>query len=110
MLPSIISQQTEQAIRSFLLHSFEMSSHLFSRTDVNGVYSSAMEDFLSTKENLSKGPYISLNLPFRQSSLNRDFFPNLYLPFIPYKHQAKAYERLTAAKPLSICPILILLS
>ena len=45
MLPSIISQQTEQAIRSFLLHSFEMSSHLFSRTDVNGVYSSAMEDF-----------------------------------------------------------------
>ncbi len=101
MLPSIISQQTEQAIRSFLLHSFEMSSHLFSRTDVNGVYSSAMEDFLSTKENLSKGPYISLNLPFRQSSLSRDFFPNLYLPFIPYQHQAKAYERLTAAKPLS---------
>jgi len=101
MLPSIISRQTEQAIRSFLLHSFEMNSHLFSRADQFGTYSNAMEDFLNTKENLSKGPYISMSLPFRQSNLGRSFFSNLYLPFIPYQHQANAYERLTAAKPLS---------
>ena len=74
MLPSIISRQTEQAIRSFLLHSFEMNSHLFSRADQFGAYSNAMEDFLNTKENLSKGPYISMSLPFRQSDLGRDYF------------------------------------
>ena len=79
MLPSIISRQTEQAIRSFLLHSFEMNSHLFSRADQFGTYSNAMEDFLNTKENLSKGPYISMSLPFRLSDLGRDYFSNLYL-------------------------------
>ena len=42
-----------------------------------------------------------MSLPFRQSDLGRDYFSNLYLPFIPYQHQANAYERLTAAKPLS---------
>lgn len=101
MLPSIISRQTEEAVRSFLLHSFEMSSPLFSRTDEFGCSSNAMEDFLGNKVNLSKGPYISLSLPFRTSSLSRSFFKHLYLPFPPFQHQARAYERLSAAKPQS---------
>ena len=101
MLPSIISHQTEEAIRTFLSHSFEMSSPLFSRTDEYGQYANAMEDFLNKKENLAKGPYISMSLPFRTSQLTRDYFKNLYLPFPPFQHQAKAYERLSAAEPKS---------
>ncbi|PTU02892.1 helicase with metal-binding cysteine cluster, partial [Pseudomonas sp. HMWF031] len=101
MLPSIISHQTEEAIRTFLSHSFEMSSPLFSRVDQYGQYTNAMEDFLNKKENLAKGPYISMSLPFRTSQLTRDYFKNLYLPFPPFQHQAKAYERLSAAEPKS---------
>ncbi len=97
MLPSVISTQVEAALKSFLLNSFDMSSPLFRRNDGT----TAMDDFLAESGNLSKGPYLSINLPFRQSVLTRTFFPNINMPFIPFEHQAKAYNRLSAAKPES---------
>jgi DEAD/DEAH box helicase domain-containing protein len=101
MLPSVVSRQVDHAIRSFLTHSFEMSSPLFFGENESGQYETAMDVFLAKPGNLSRGPYISINLPFRQSTLARDYFSNLYLSNSPYAHQSKAYERLTSAKPQS---------
>ena len=97
MLPSVISTQVETALKSFLLNSFDMSSPLFRREDGT----TAMDDFLAEAGNLSKGPYLSINLPFRQSALKRNYFANINMPFVPFEHQAKAYHRLSAAKPES---------
>jgi len=97
MLPSVISTQVETALKSFLLNSFDMSSPLFRREDGT----TAMDDFLAEEGNLSKGPYISINLPFRESKLSRSYFSNIIMPFVPFEHQAKAYTRLSAAKPES---------
>lgn len=97
MLPSVLTTQVEDAIKSFLLHSFDMSSPLFRREDG----STAMSDFLNEPGNLSKGPYLSINLPFRNSQLSQQFFSHIEMPFVPYSHQAKAYHRLAAAKPES---------
>jgi len=97
MLPSVISTQVETALKSFLLNSFDMSSPLFRRDDGT----TAMDDFLAEPGNLSKGPYISINLPFRQSVLARDYFTSINMPFVPFEHQARAYQRLSAAKPES---------
>ncbi len=97
MLPSVLTTQIEDALKSFLLHSFDMSSPLFRREDGT----TAMSDFLSEPGNLSKGPYLSINLPFRNSQLSRQFFSHIDMPFVPYSHQAKAYHRLAAAKPES---------
>jgi DEAD/DEAH box helicase domain-containing protein len=91
----------EAALKSFLLNSFEMSSPLFFGKNEIGQFETAMDVFLAKPGNLSKGPYISINLPFRQSKLARDYFPHLYLPNPPYAHQEKAYVRLAAAKPQS---------
>lgn len=97
MLPSVISTQVESALKSFLVNSFDMSSPLFRREDGT----TAMDDFLAEPGNLSKGPYLSINLPFRQSVLARNYFANINMPFVPFEHQAKAYHRLSAAKPQS---------
>ncbi len=97
MLPSVISRQVDSALRTFLSNAFEMSSPLFLRDDGT----SAMDDFLKQEGNLSKGPYLSINLPFRQSKLSLDYFPNLKLSFPPYAHQAIAYQRLASSKPES---------
>lgn len=102
MLPSVISRQVESSIRTFLANAFEMSSPLFLRKEsLRGEHTSAMDDFLNQEGNLSKGPYISINLPFRQSKLSRDFFPTINMPFDAHEHQAKAYHRLVSAKPES---------
>jgi DEAD/DEAH box helicase domain-containing protein len=101
MLPSVVSKQVDHALRTFLSHSFEMSSPLFFGKNESGQYETAMDAFLAKPGNLSKGPYISINLPFRQSNLARDYFPHLYLPNAAYAHQAKAYARLSSAQPQS---------
>jgi DEAD/DEAH box helicase domain-containing protein len=97
MIPSIISTQVETALKSFLLNSFDMSSPLFRREDGT----TAMDDFLSEPGNLSKGPYLSIHLPFRESTLTRNYFSSINMPFVPFEHQAKAYHRLAGAKPES---------
>ncbi|QEP42979.1 DEAD/DEAH box helicase [Ectothiorhodospiraceae bacterium BW-2] len=97
MLPSIINRQIDSELRQFLRHAFRMGSPLFRRADG----STAMDEFLATEGLLAKGPYVSLQLPFRISALPLDYFANFQLPFAPYQHQAIAYERLSRPQPLS---------
>ena len=44
------------------------------------------------------GPYGSMALPFHQGT-GRDWFPRIPLPFPPWRHQEKAFDRLLPATP-----------
>ena len=57
-----------------------------------------IERFLSERERLLKGPYISVALPFRQGE-RHDWFPEIPLGFSPYRHQEKAFQRLHPSSP-----------
>jgi DEAD/DEAH box helicase domain-containing protein len=46
-----------------------------------------------------KGPYLSLQLPFRDGSSGRTYFPEIPLRFPAYRHQERAFERLSADPP-----------
>lgn len=103
MLPSVVSRQVADSVAAFLRAAFPMNSPLFSEP-AGSVHSQdghqTLEKFLAQPEALLKGPYLSAQLPFRQSTLALDFFAHLTLPFPPHAHQARAFERLGAGEPL----------
>ncbi|HCG7292893.1 TPA: DEAD/DEAH box helicase [Vibrio parahaemolyticus] len=94
MLPSVVSEQVANSLKKYVKSAFTMNSPCFESDDY-----SMIDAFLEQSENLIKGPYLSILLPFRQSSLAQDFFAHLALPFPPYAHQALAYQRLGIDKP-----------
>lgn len=96
MLPSVVSEQVVKTLRKYVKSAFNMNSPCFESESY-----SMIESFLQDKENLVKGPYLSIQLPFRQSELSLDYFDHLSLPFTPYAHQAIAYQRLSSESPLS---------
>ena len=100
MLPSVVSRQVADSVAAFLRAAFPMNSPLFSEqvgSEFNPEGHQMLEKFLADPEVLLKGPYLSAQLPFRQSTLALDFFAHLSLPFPPPAHQARAFERLGAA-------------
>ena len=102
MLPSVVSRQVADSVAAFLRAAFPMNSPLFSEqvgSEFNPEGHQMLEKFLADPEALLKGPYLSAQLPFRQSTLALDFFAHLSLPFPPHAHQARAFERLGTAEP-----------
>lgn len=98
MLPSIVSSEIEDSLRRFLRLSFPMTTPGFRRDDG----STMLDDFLARRDNLLRGPYLSLGLPFREAEGDAAaHFERLSLPFTPYRHQERAFERLTGAQPRS---------
>ncbi len=89
MLPSVLSAQLRSGITGYLRSSFALS---------NGVFKDMLERFLAEGKAV-KGPYISLGLPFC-SGEKQGWFPQLSLPFPPYLHQEKAFERLAPEEGL----------
>jgi DEAD/DEAH box helicase domain-containing protein len=55
MLPTVISREIEEGIKSFLRTTFPSSTPTFERT---------LETFLSEPGQVFRGPYYSLRLPF----------------------------------------------
>ncbi|MBF0452787.1 MAG: DEAD/DEAH box helicase [Candidatus Magnetomorum sp.] len=92
MIPSILAQHVEQGIKNFLRTTFPISNQFFSHI---------LEDFLTQKNNLFKGPYLDIQLPFQQVKEGIDYFPELPMMFPPYRHQKSAFDRLSGPKPLS---------
>ncbi|MFW5899700.1 MAG: DEAD/DEAH box helicase, partial [Desulfovermiculus sp.] len=90
MIPSILSQQVNQGLRDFLSTTFHSTNPFF-----HGM----LDRFLGQDGNLSKGPYISLQLPF-QKGQSREFFPEIPLGFTPHLHQELAFARLSGPTPL----------
>ena len=89
MIPSTLSAEVTDALRDFLATAFGPS---------NAPLSSVMDDFLGSEENLVKGPYLSLDLPFETVAEGGEPFPEVPLGFTPYRHQRTAFNRIRAGE------------
>ncbi len=87
MIPTVVAAEVVHALRDFLVTGFKPS---------NPALASVIDDFLAVRENLVRGPYLSLALPFRKAPGDEPF-PKVPLGFAPYHHQRAAMERLASA-------------
>lgn len=92
MLPSILARQVRAGVEDQLRASFSPSTKAFENI---------IEGFLNEPEALIKGPWLSLDMPFRRSQRAEEFFPDVPLGFKPYRHQERAFERLSGPRPKS---------
>ncbi len=82
MIPSVFSQQLQQGVEDFLKTTFPVSTPFF-----HGI----VDHLLSEDEGVFKGPFLSIQLPFRYGDGRDDPFPNIKIDFTPYLHQEKAF-------------------
>ncbi len=87
MIPSVVAAEAAHALRDFLVTGF---------TPSNPELASVIDDFLAEPANLTRGPYLSLALPFRKAPGDEPF-PQVPLEFPPYHHQRVAMDRLASA-------------
>ena len=87
MIPSVVAAEVTGALRDFLATGFGPS---------NPALASVVDDFLAEPENLARGPYLSIALPFEQAPEGGEPFPEIPLGFTPYRHQRTAFSRLAA--------------
>lgn len=85
MIPSTLAAEVTRALEDFLATGFGPS---------NPAFASVMDDFLGEGDNLVKGPYLSIDLPFQRAAEGGEPFPALPLGFAPWRHQRIAFERL----------------
>ncbi len=89
MLPSVVASELEQVAADAIRTAFHPTTPGFA---------GLIDRFLSDRQRLLKGPYVSVALPFREGS-GRNWFPQIPLPFPPYRHQEKAFDRLLPGTP-----------
>ena len=87
MIPSAVTVEVTGALRDFLATGFGPS---------NPALAHVVDDFLARPENLAKGPYLSVALPFQPAPEGGEPFPEVPLGFTPYRHQRTAFSRLAA--------------
>ena len=101
MLPSLIAREIKAELENFLCSSFPMSTAGFKGEGDIGL----MEQFLhdpATTDNLLKGPWLEIKLPFRTaSSATESPLTHVQLGFAPYMHQQRAFERLAGLEAQS---------
>lgn len=81
-----------QGIEDFLRTTFPTTTLFF-----HGM----LDRFLDDERGMFRGPYISVQLPFRNGVGGTDFFPEILLRFKPYLHQEKAFRCLSGEKSRS---------
>jgi len=89
VIPSVVASELEQVAGDAIRTAFHPTTPGFA---------GLIDRFLADREQLLKGPYVSVALPFHQGS-GRDWFPQIPLPFPPYRHQEKAFDRLLPGTP-----------
>lgn len=100
MLPTLLSREIHVELKHFLSAAFPAQNKGFQ--DETG--QSIMERFLNATEqesNLLKGPWLEIKLPFRSAKASESPLTQVKLPFDPYQHQLRAYQRLGGAQPRS---------
>ena len=75
MIPSVLTQQVQHGVEDFLCTTFPISTPFF-----HGL----LDRLFAEEGGVFKGPYLSIQLPFRQSTSGPDFFPEVPLRFKPY--------------------------
>ncbi len=91
MIPSVLAHQVRRGVEDFLRTTFPVTTPFF-----HGM----VERLLAEEGALFKGPFLSLDLPFRQGS-GAAPFPELPFRFPPYLHQEEAFRRLGGDHPRS---------
>lgn len=87
MQPLIVAQQVTQGVADFLRTAFPSTTPGFI---------GLLDRFLAQRDNLFKGPYLSVPLPFRTGAeYDKPFFDWLPADFRPHAHQSKAFVRLS---------------
>ena len=86
MIPSTLAAEVTDALEDFLSTGFGPS---------NPALSGVVEQFLADTDNLFKGPYLSVDLPFRHAPEGGEPFPETPLGFTPWRHQRNAFDRLS---------------
>ncbi|MEZ4460837.1 MAG: DEAD/DEAH box helicase [bacterium] len=89
MFPGALVHQLEQGMGDFLRTSFWSSTPGFDRL---------IEDFVTDRDAVFRGPYVSVNLPFRSGKSEGTGFENVPLKYRPHFHQELAFARLRARK------------
>ncbi len=89
LLPSVVASELEQVAKDAIRTAFHPTTPGFA---------GLIDRFLAEREQLLKGPFVSVALPFHQGS-GRDWFPQIPLAFPPYRHQEKAFDRLLPGTP-----------
>ena len=87
MIPSVVANEVTGALGDFLATGFGPS---------NPALAHVVDDFLAQPDNLAKGPYLSIALPFQPAPEGGEPFPEVPLGFTPYRHQRTAFSRLAA--------------
>jgi DEAD/DEAH box helicase domain-containing protein len=97
MNPILLGRHVKEGLRELVHATLNTTSLAF-----NG----SVERFLDAPANFIKGPWVSVDMPFRQidgaSGGNwTQSFPQVPLRFAPYQHQVEAFARLGGDKPRS---------
>lgn len=92
MNPLVLGRQVERGLRDLVRSTLNTTSPAF-----DGM----VDRFLAEPRNFLQGPWISVAMPFRQSSTPGEHFPEIPLGFAPFKHQEIAFDRLGGDTPSS---------
>jgi len=97
LLPSVLSEELKTSVRDFLRSAFPVTTPHFRRPDGGTV----IDALLDEPGELFRGPYLSVDLPFRASEEAEPPFELVNPGFTPYRHQQLAFERLAPPEPRS---------
>ena len=92
MIPSVLAKQMRRGVEDFLRTTFPISTPFF-----HGLIDRLLEEDGS----VFKGPYVSIQLPFRHGQSGPDYFPDIPLKYKPYLHQENALQRLSGPRARS---------
>ncbi|WP_297778207.1 DEAD/DEAH box helicase [uncultured Roseovarius sp.] len=97
MNPILLARHVQESLRELVHTTLNTTSHAFEGT---------VDRFLDQPGNFIKGPWISVDMPFRQIDGAADGrwvqpFAEVPLRFAPYQHQLDAFERLGGDTPRS---------
>ncbi|MEB3330171.1 MAG: DEAD/DEAH box helicase, partial [Candidatus Sericytochromatia bacterium] len=90
MIPTLLARQIREGVADYLRTTFPAATPGF-----RGL----LDDLLARPEEVFRGPYVSVGLPFLQAGSAAGWFTGVSLPFPPYAHQARAFARLTGDTP-----------
>ena len=92
ILPLSLTEQAKTAVEEVLRASYRPSTPAFS---------GLIDDFVQDPDNLVRGPYLSLDLPYTNADIREEPFPAVPLGHTPYAHQVEAFRRLQSDAPRS---------
>lgn len=86
MIPTVVARQTRETVLDYLSTTFALADDRFAE---------ALFTFLDSPDGLFRGPYLDVRLPFRKADQDTRVPLDVAPAFTPYRHQLRAFERLT---------------